>query len=362
MFCTQCGKRNLDRAQFCFACGSPFGQRPVETIVSETESVAPPQPHVGPQNVAGRLRFHGYGSDIFSAAGFKMVLWFISIVGMPVALMYAMRWNVGSVALPDGRRLVFGGSTRDLYRYFGAYVGVAVINQLCSSGLALFAEESPVLVDAASVALYIGYFAAISWLSWLIYRWICANVSIHGTETRVAFVGRPGAFVGWNVLSGMAMFSVIGWAWAYAAFYRWMVRNIRVPRRSLTFHGSGLSILWRIPVVVAGSVLLLPLPWLVVWLHRWLIGNIQIEPTNAASPPPLPPDRSATSPGGGRAVLVGVTLVALAALSLLGMQSRSVVEAGGGLYSAHSMRSSFGLGVDQEPHVLHQVRRRGGTA
>ena len=295
MFCSRCGVQAATGAQFCHSCGAALVTLPATGAAPRPEAPsvgAPPdsatapggaRPHLSDLVAAGRLHFHGHGSDIFSGAGLKMVLWFISFLGIPVGVMYAARWTVGNVSLPDGRRLTFNGATRSLYRYFGAFFGLSLLNQACSTGLALFSEDSPILVGVASVALLIGFYSAYGWVLWFSYRWFCSSLSVHGSATRVVFTGSPRAVIGWVLLQIVSLLSVIGWAWVQVAYTRWLLRHVRAPRRSLVFHGSGFAMLWRTLAVVVGSIALLPLPWLVAWSYRWVIGNIESVPMDATA-------------------------------------------------------------------------------
>lgn len=46
----------------------------------------------------------------------------------------------------------------------------------------------------------------------------------------------------------------------------------------LEFTGSGLEFLWRGIVVVLVSILIITIPWMVVWYIRWITSKIEIHP------------------------------------------------------------------------------------
>ena len=51
------------------------------------------------------------------------------------------------------------------------------------------------------------------------------------------------------MLTVLSVITIIGWAWVYAAWMRWICRNIQGTRREVMFIGSGLEFLWRTIVV-----------------------------------------------------------------------------------------------------------------
>src|SRR5215813_12214131 len=63
-------------------------------------------------------QFTGKGSDIFSIEGLKMILWGISIVGMPFVWTYANRWLFRNISLPTGTQVSFKGTARQVYGFF----------------------------------------------------------------------------------------------------------------------------------------------------------------------------------------------------------------------------------------------------
>jgi uncharacterized membrane protein YjgN (DUF898 family) len=56
--------------------------------------------------------------------------------------------------------------------------------------------------------------------------------------------------------------------------YRWIANHIKGQGIAVEFRATGLGLLWRFVFVAVGSVLIVPIPWLVVWLIRWLVQNV----------------------------------------------------------------------------------------
>jgi hypothetical protein len=71
----------------------------------------------------------------------------------------------------------------------------------------------------------------------------------------------------------LSIFTIIGWAWVYAAQTRWYCRNIQGTRREVTFNGTGLEFLWRFIVAGLASMLIIPAPWMYRWIARWLASQ-----------------------------------------------------------------------------------------
>ena len=78
------------------------------------------------------------------------------------------------------------------------------------------------------------------------------------------------------MLVAVSTLTIIGWAWAKAAMYRWVARNVRGSGTEFRFHGLGHQILWRTVVCVLGCCLIVTIPLMVQWLIRWYVQNVSI--------------------------------------------------------------------------------------
>lgn len=268
--CSHCRQLNRPGTLVC-ACGQPY-----QPILAANSAGSVPDPS-GPsvQRVANPS-FRGRGSDIFSVAGLKMLLWYVSIVGMPVGWMYTARWAIKNINLPGGPQLNFTGATRNAYGYFGLMFVFAAINQLDPTKWELFSGANPLLVGLGTVAVGFGLLIAQCLLYWHLYKWVCANV-VATNGSRLEFVGRPWPYVGWILLQILSIFTIVGWAWVQTAFLRWQLKRTCTSRICLGFNGSGFGLLWRTVGVSAASVFLLPLPWMVAYMYGWLVRNIEIR-------------------------------------------------------------------------------------
>jgi hypothetical protein len=115
-----------------------------------------------------------------------------------------------------------------------------------------------------------------AFLSWMILRWIVANIASNGQPLGLSFAGGVWTYIGWQILFCLSFITIIGWAWVLAAWMRWVARNIQGTRRAVVFTGSGLDVLWRTLVFSIGCMLIIPIPWLLAWYTRWYIGRFEL--------------------------------------------------------------------------------------
>lgn len=271
--CTRCRQLNRSGTSIC-VCGQPY---------QSTQTARPPsQPMecTGPafQGV-GNPSFSGQGSDIFSIAGLKMLLWYVSVVGIPVGWIYTLRWTIKNINLPGGPQLSFKGVARDAYGYFVLMLVFGVISRLDPTKWELFSDADPVLLGLGTLVVWIGLLAAQGLLYWHMYKWVCANV-VATSGSQLTFVGGPWQYVGWTVLQILSIFTIVGWAWVQTAFLRWQLKRTHTPHVHLGFRGSGFGLLWRAVGATAASVLILPLPWMVAYMYGWVVKNIEVHPVD----------------------------------------------------------------------------------
>jgi len=167
------------------------------------------------------------------------------------------RWLVPRVHVPQRPNISFTGQVGDIW-----YVFIAL-------ALASYVGLVDDLFQLASIPLQ-------AFLSWMIMRWVVANVSSNGQPIPMTFTGSPWAFIGWQLLAFLAMFTIIGWAWVMAAWMRWICRNIEGTRREMIFVGTGLQLLWRTLAIAFGCLLIIPIPWLLRWYFTWTMTQFEL--------------------------------------------------------------------------------------
>ena len=131
---------------------------------------------------------------------------------------------------------------------------------------------------SASTDLYYFQYLAIpiqAFLSWMVVRWIAANLASNGEHLPISFNGSALGYIGWDLLMYISVITIIGWAWVITAWMRWNCRNIGGTQREVIFNASGLEMLWRTIVFAIGCVFIIPIPWVMRWYTSWYIVAIR---------------------------------------------------------------------------------------
>jgi hypothetical protein len=160
------------------------------------------------------------------------------------------RWLFPRMHVPQRPNLAFTGQVGDIWYVFIA-MGLAGYLGYIDSNLQLLGLPIQAI------------------LSWMLIRWVVANISSNGQPMQMNFTGSVWGFVGWQILTFLAVFTVIGWAWAMAAWTRWICRHVSGTRREMIFTATGLQLLWRTVAFGFGCLFIIPIPWLLRWYFTW---------------------------------------------------------------------------------------------
>ena len=186
----------------------------------------------------------------------------IVIIPLPWAAPWFLRWFVEHIELPDRQRVSFEGKPGDIWYVFVAY-GLC---SYASVGISLaFHGIGPLLLLPLT-----------AFLALLIARWAYANLVWAGRAAPLKFTGSYWGLLGWSALAALSFITIVGWAWVYAAWGRWMCRNVAGTRRQFVFTATGWGYLWRTLAFVLTSYLLLPMPWTMRWYVRWMIAQFAL--------------------------------------------------------------------------------------
>ncbi len=190
-----------------------------------------------------------------------MLLWLGNIFVVPAPWTSTMYWKYlgESTRLPNGTPFVFEGKWRDIW-----WVFVLQALLIYSSGLT---------GDSGFLAL-VGNLV----LPFLVLRWFCEKLRIGPGGPFLSFKGEFVPYLGWMALAFLSIFTIVGWAWVAQYYLDWVCRNVAGPVR-FSFKGPGLEILWRCLVAVLACCFIIPIPWMIAWLNRWFVS--QIEATTA---------------------------------------------------------------------------------
>jgi len=189
-----------------------------------------------------RLQFKGSGFQALGWGLLSIVCWALIIpAAWGAAALY--RWGVRSLSFNDDTEASFVGRGKEVWWQFGL---LAVVGYLPQLSRFLEDELEQTLV---SIGLSFCPLSAELWLR--VIRWVVAKLRLSfGPDLQ--FEGEYFPFLGWMVLFTLSSMVVIPIPWVMVAIFRWICRNIKFGRNTILFTGSGGALFWR------GLVALLP--------------------------------------------------------------------------------------------------------
>jgi GYF domain 2 len=162
----------------------------------------------------------------------------ITVIPTPWVLPSFYRWFVDQIELPRGQRVTFHGKPGDIWYIFILSSLLGYVGYIYN-GLQL-------LVLPLSLFFLL-----------IILRWFLRNLAWEGQATTLTF-------------------TIIGWAWVYAAWIRWMCRHVEGSNRQLTFTAGGWSLWWRFMVFFLSCLVIIPIPWSLHWIACWFISQLAL--------------------------------------------------------------------------------------
>jgi hypothetical protein len=182
------------------------------------------------------------------------------VIPSPWVAVSNYRWAAARLTVPGRPNFGFMGQVGDIWYVF-------VLTALCSYvGLTHSTALKLLVIPVEAV------------LSWMILRWIVANLSSNGRQLPVTFEGSWLGYLGWFALMYVSIITIIGWAWVVSAWMRWNCRNIAGTRREVQFKAAGLQVLWRTLVFAIGCAFLIPIPWVLRWYAQWYVSQFELAP------------------------------------------------------------------------------------
>ena len=264
-----------------------------------------------------------------------LIQWVFSQLVLPTAWGIAIlnRWLVKWVRFSDGTTATFVGRPVQVWGWIALSVGMyhipnLVLCLISGSNPIAFIIDPQVRQDALAgagpsartlhVASGLAFLPIVIYVELVVYRWFVAGVRLRDGPL-LQFTGRYFPLLGWTLLIGVSLLTIIGWAWVSTAFFRWLARNVEGDAVGFEFEGSGWGFLWRMSVVVGlpfACILILALngitwawswvvttPWFLltgILVLRWHVGNTVMVKVTASNGPPStgtsPTPRTKTPP------------------------------------------------------------------
>jgi hypothetical protein len=174
------------------------------------------------------------------------------------------RWMASRLHVPGRPDLGFTGQVGDIWYVF-------VLLGLCAySGFSGYSYIQLILLPVQA------------FLSWMVIRWLAANLSSNGERLPIEFEGSALGYIGWYLLMTISVITIIGWAWVTTAWMRWICRNVGGTHREAVFNATGWEVLWRTVLFAIGCSFLIPIPWVLRWYTRWYVSQFALVERAAA--------------------------------------------------------------------------------
>lgn len=167
------------------------------------------------------------------------------------------RWMTPRFHVPGRPSLAFEGKVGDIWYVFILLALTSYVGRI---------HESLQLLG----------FVGQAYLGWILLRWVLSRLSSNGQLLGLEFNGSVWGFMGWQLLTTLSLITIVGWAWVATAWLRWICANISGSRREVIFNGAGLEMLWRTFAMVAGCILLIPIPWVIRWYAQWCVSQLAL--------------------------------------------------------------------------------------
>ena len=207
-----------------------------------------------------KLRFVGSALPVFGRY-LGCYLGSILVIPAPWLGAWLLRWIFEKIEVEDGTEITFEGRAGEIWLPIMLMV------------LLPFGGAVPGLPPGIKASMPLLLILVDVFILMYIVRWYVGATRINGTS--LTFEGSYWSFLGYYLLYFVSIFTIIGWAWVLAAGIRWYYRSID-GSYVFSFTAKGHDILWRTIVAMLAIMLIIPIPWVLVWMTRWPLEQTTI--------------------------------------------------------------------------------------
>jgi GYF domain 2 len=210
-----------------------------------------------------------FGIWDFTWRSVLLFLGVIVIIPTPWVVCWYTNWILSCVHVPGRPNLSFMGTPGTIALWYFPAIVLVIIFEIIGAMSERGWIGAARLENTIEIVLY-----------WLFLRYLVANLASNGQLLGLS-LGRSFwstfiIYLGWNILLGLSIITIIGWAWVMTALIRWICRNIQGTRRQVVFKGTGLEYLWRMIVTVFASAFIIPIPWVCRWMIKWQSSQTEL--------------------------------------------------------------------------------------
>ncbi len=256
--CPSCGAAYHSDAAFCSRCGAPRPGAVAGRAASEVAwSGKDFELTAGAVGLFGRMLAMGVAAML--------------IVPAPWALCWFYTWLVEKVQGRHGVKLSFHGTPGGVWVLTTLY-GVLFLGSFAFSAWQASAEEPSAWAEGGYQL--VNNVASVV-LGWLLFRWTIGNTALDGQ--RLTLTAGLAKYFGWMVLVMLSVLTIIGWAWAACAMYRWLTGTIEGAPGRFTFAAKGHQLLGRTLLYILFIIPLVTMPWAIRWYFAWFVEQFRFE-------------------------------------------------------------------------------------
>jgi len=205
-----------------------------------------------------------FDGDTIEFLGWLLLTILSALLIVPLAWTYAAicRWFCRNLRFPDRTTVTFTGTGPQI-------LGWMILGVVLSAATSIPHTIDPhflLLIPAAIAGFFLGPLVHL-----MILRWLVRNLRLSSGPS-LEFDGSYAGYLGYQVLIGISVLTIVGWAWALASFYRWIAEHTRGEGIAVGWNSDGWEVLGYTLAAILGSIPIVTIPWVWMWYIRWFTG------------------------------------------------------------------------------------------